>query len=67
MKVNNTKIKLTKHRYAIICTLNNGTEYIYKDYANKKSLTAGEDRLSKRLWKPKYRIARLKVTTEEVN
>jgi len=59
------KIKLTKYRYAIICSLDNGAEYIYKDYANKKSLTAGEDRLSKRLWKPKYRIAKIKIVTRE--
>jgi len=64
--MDNTKIKLTKYRYAIICSLDNGIEYIYNDYANEKSLKAGVDKLSKRLWKPKYRTAKIKIVTEEV-
>lgn len=61
-----SKIKLIKYRYAIICSLADGTEYIYKDYADKDMLKIGVDRLLKRKWTPpSYRLARLKITTEE--
>ncbi len=59
-------MKEVKFRYAIICSLADGTEYIYKSYANKKKLQAGEERFLQRAWKPTYRTAKIKITTEEV-
>lgn len=57
-------IKTIERRYAIICKAS-GQEYIYKSYTDAKQLRRGIDKLLKRMPEIWYRIAKLKITTEE--
>jgi len=57
-------IKTIEHRYAIICKAS-GQEYIYKSYTDEKQLKWGIDKLTARMPEIWYRIAKLKITTEE--
>ena len=57
-------IKTIEHRYAIVCKASN-QEYIYKSYADTKQLKRGIDKLTKRMPGIWYRIAKIKITTEE--
>lgn len=57
------RIDNTNHRYAIIIN-----DYIYKDYADMDQLRRGLERFSQRRYKPvAYRLAKLKIKTEEVD
>lgn len=57
-------IKTIEHRYAIICKAS-GREYIYKSYIDEKQLKSGIDKLTARMPGICYRIAKLKIMTEE--
>lgn len=57
-------IKIIEYRYAIICKAYN-KDYIYKSYTNTKQLKRGIDTLTKRMPGIYYRIAKIKITTEE--
>lgn len=57
-------IKTTERRYAIICKAS-GQEYVYKSYTDAKQLKRGIDKLTDRMPKIYYRIAKIKITTEE--
>lgn len=57
-------IKTIEHRYSIVCKASN-QDYIYKSYTNPKQLKRGIDKLNKRMPKLQYRIAKIKITTEE--
>lgn len=57
-------IKITERRYAIICKAG-GQDYIYKSYTNAKQLSRGIDKLTTRMPGIYYRIAKIKITTEE--
>lgn len=59
-------IKSQEIRHAIVCSLRDGSEYIYKSYANEKMLQTGIDRFHARYDNPEFRIAKIKITVEEV-
>ena len=61
-----TVIKSQEIRHAIICSLADGSEYIYKSYADPKQLNRGVKRFKTRFYKPKFRIGKIKITVEEV-
>ena len=57
----------TQQRVAILLKYPSGSEYIYKDYANEEQLNKYLPLLKQRFLRNReYRIARIKITTEEV-
>jgi hypothetical protein len=46
--------------------MKDNSEYVYKSYANSKELIRGIERLKNRFYKPKFRTAKIKITTEEL-
>lgn len=57
-------IKSIERRYAIVCKAS-GQDYIYKSYTNAKQLKRGIDKLTTRMPGIYYRIAKIKITTED--
>lgn len=58
-------IKEIQHKYAIIVKSPLGKEYIYKQYSNEDKLKHGIKLIQERLYKPKFRTTKIKITTEE--
>jgi len=59
-------IKEVNYRQAIICSLKDSGEYIYKDYSNEEQLQRGIERFKDRCYNSHFRVAKIKITVEEV-
>ena len=59
-------IKEVNYRQAIICNLQGNSEYIYKDYSSEEQLQKGIKRLVERRCVLPFRVAKIKITLEEV-
>jgi len=59
-------IKEVKYKHAIICNLKASGDYIYKSYSDKEQLQRGIKRFKNRCYNSHFRVAKIKITVEEV-
>jgi len=59
-------IKQIEIRHAIICSLKASGDYIYKDYADEEQLKRGIERFKDRCYNSHFRVAKIKITVEEI-
>jgi len=59
-------IKEVRYKQAIICNLKDSGDYIYKAYSDEEQLKKGIKRFMARVCKLQFRVAKIKITVEEV-